>query len=98
MGHPARPLPAERGPVTETVGELIVGPWKTPDPEPEAPAEPRECGLEDMRVIPAIDVVISSYAGNSREEAAAQVWTDWQRRYPHHHVRVHHPDEGWDPR
>jgi hypothetical protein len=93
MAHPARALPQPSEPPG---GELIHGPWKAPDPilEP-TPAHPRA----DRRptTVPTLDVVITFYGGNSREQAAADVWTDWQRRYPNHHIRVHHPDEAWEP-
>lgn len=40
MTHLARQLPAERDPVTQPAGELIVGPWKAPEPEPIPEPEP----------------------------------------------------------
>lgn len=38
MGHPARPLPVPQEP-PEVVGELIVGPWSSPDPVTPEPLE-----------------------------------------------------------
>ena len=47
--------------------------------------------------IPILTVVIVDYAGKPPMEAAAEVWVDWQTRYPGALIQVVHGVDQWEP-